>query len=236
MPQLERMAGGITVNEKTRDSLLNYRGEKELEDWTGERILMQPEKYKELLDESNMGEIQAYTMMIKNLLGQNSEIVSTETIIGNDFDPTDGDVIRRTQVAKQLEWLASLDEMGPNNFSIVSFANDRDGIHPLVTWMVFNDKKGERNWEPLGVNNRLWQYVVEDGMFANKDEDGDPLIPKEDAENNDWWPNRLNQFLEEMEKETGVLGFVVSFTGPSYSELFSESLNWKEWPEILLSE
>jgi len=39
-----------------------------------------------------------------------------------------------------------------------------------------------------------------------------------------------------MEKETGVLGFVVSFTGPSYSKLFSESLNWKEWPEILLSE
>jgi hypothetical protein len=234
------MAGGITVNEKTSfsilDSLLNYRGEKELEDWTGERILMQPEKYKELLSDSNMGELQAYTMMIKNLLGQNSEIGSTETIIGNDFDPTNGDVIMRTRVAKQLEWLASLDEMGPNDFSIVSFANDRDGIQPLLTWMVFNDKKGERNWEPLGVNNRLWRYVVEDGMFANKDDDGDSLIPEEDVEDNDWWAKRLKEFLEKMEEENGVLGFVVSFTGPSYPELFFESLNWKVWPEVLLSE
>lgn len=220
---------------KIREALLNYRGEKELEDWTGETIEMMPAKYKELLSESNMGEIQAYTMMIKNLLGQNSKIVSTETIIGNDFDPTDGDVIRRTQIAAQLEWLASLDEMGPNDFSIVSFANDKDGIHPLITWMVFNDKNGERTWKELGVNNRLWQYVVEDGMFANKDEDGDPLIPEENVEDKDWWPKRLEQFLEEMRTETGVLGFVVSFTGPNYPELFSESLNWKEWPDVLFS-
>lgn len=221
---------------KIREALLNYRGEKELEDWTGERILMQPEKYKELLSYSNMGEIQAYTMMIKNLLGQNPEIVSTEVVIGNEFDPKDGDVIRRTQIAAQLEWLASLDEMGPNDFSIVSFANDKDGIHPLITWMVFNDKNGERTWKALGVNNRFWQYVVEGGMFANKDEDGDPLIPEENVDDKDWWPKRLEQFLEEMETDTGVLGFVVSFTGQIYPELFSESLNWKEWPEILLSE
>lgn len=224
------------MKNKILDSLRGYQGEKELKDWTGETIEMMPAKYKELLEHSNMGEIQAYAMMIKNLLGQNSEIVSTETIIGNDFDPTDGEVIRRTLVAKQLEWLASLDEMGPNDFSIVAFANDSDGIHPLLTWMVFNDKNGERTWKELGVNNRMWQYVVEDGMFANKDEDGDPLITEESVEDSSWWPTRLEQFLEEMEEGTGVLGFVVSFTGPSYPELFSESLNWKEWPDVLLSE
>ena len=221
---------------KIQEALLNYRGEKELEDWTGERILMQPEKYKELLSYSNMGEIQAYTMMIENLLGQNPEVISTETIIGNDFDPKDGEVSRRTQIPAQVEWLESLDEMGPNDFSVVSFANDKDGIHPLLTWMVFNDKNGERTWKELGVNNRFWQYVVEDGMFANKDEDGDPLIPEEGVEDSSWWPKRLEQFLEEMKTDTGVLGFVVSFKGPIYPELFSDSLNWKEWPEILLSE
>ena len=226
----------MKLEPKIREALLNYRGEKELKDWTGETIEMMPAKYKELLSDSNMGEIQAYTMMIKNLLGQNSEIVSTETIIGNDFDPTDGEVIRRTQIAAQLEWLASLDEMGPNDFSIVSFANDSDGIHPLLTWMVFNDKNGERTWKELGVNNRLWQYVVEDGMFANKDEDGDPLIPEENVEDSSWWPIRLKQFLEEMEEGTGVLGFVVGFKGQIYPELFSESLNWKEWPDVFLSE
>ena len=221
---------------KIREALLNYRGEKELKVWTGETIEMMPAKYKELLSDSNMGEIQAYTMMIKNLLGQNPEIVSTEVIIGNDFDPTDGNVIRRTQIAAQLEWLASLDEMGSNDFSVVAFADDSDGIHPLLTWMVFNDKNGERTWKELGVNNRVWQYVVEDGLFGNKDEDGDLLIPEEAMEVENWWPTRLEELLEEMETHTGVLGFVVGFKGVEYPELFSDSLNWKEWPEILLSE
>ena len=217
-------------------SLENYRGEKELPDYTGGNILMQPEKYKELLEGSNMGEIQAYTMMINNLLGQNPEIVSTDVIIGNDFDPTDGEVIRNCPVSKQLEWLASLDEMGSNDFSVVSFSKDSDGIHPLLTWIVYNNRKGERTWKVLGVNNRSWQYVVENGMFANKDEDGEPLITETDVKNSSWWSSRLFEMLEEMTEMTGVLGFVVGFKSKNYPESFLKSLNWKKWPETLLSE
>ena len=123
--------------------------------------------------------------------------------------------------------------MGPNDFSIVSFANDDDGIQPLLTWMVFNDKNGERTWKELGVNNRLWQYIVEDGMFANKDEDGDPLIPEEAVEDKDWWPERLESFLDAMKTDTGILGFAVRFMGQNM-KLFAECMNWKEWPEALL--
>jgi len=228
------------VNEKTafliRDSLLNYRGEEELKNWDDRTIEMRTAWYEELINASNMGELQGYAMMISDLLGNSPEIISIEEVYGNDFDPTDGKIITRGSVEKQLDWLAKLSDMGPNDFSIVGFANDHDGVLPVITWMVYKNENGATTWEPLGVNNRVFKYVQKFGLFANKDEDGNPLIQEDLLEDSGWLKKRFVQFMEYMTHNTGVLAFAVDFKGPIYSGLFLGSLNWKEWPEVLLSE
>ena len=224
------------MDESTADkivqSLLGYRGESMIEDWTGTIVPIEVEDLKNMINEDeNTGEIVGIPKLITALLSDNSQVRFVDGLNENVWDE-DGDVEELTGVPEQMEWLASLDDIGPNDFSVVAFANDRDGIAPMVAWFVYKPNYGDVAWEKLGVLSTYWSMFEEHGVFSNRDSDGDFMYEDAESKGDDWWDRQLRSFIKALEEETGVIAFTVDFKG--LPQFFVSVLNWKDWPEGLL--
>ena len=225
------------MNSSTRDeivqSLLGYRGQEQYEDWTGKTVDIDVEVLKETLNRDSKGELVVFPRLIEELLGSNSQVLSVDGLNENVWDE-DGDVEELTGVPEQMEWLASRKEMSPNDFSVVAFAKDRDGIAPMLAWLVYKeDNYDNLSWKQLGVLTNYWSVIEEYGIFSNRESDGDIMYQEAESKSTTWWFNKLRDFKKALEEEAGVIAFTVDFNTVAEG-MFVRVLNWKDWPEALL--
>ena len=226
------------MKSSTRDeivqSLLGYRGQEQYEDWTGEKVLIDVEYLQETLNRDTKGELVVFPRLIGELLGSNSQVLSVDGLNENVWD-ADGDVAELTGVPEQMEWLASRKKMSPHDFSVVAFAKDRDGIAPMLAWLVYKDNYHDTlAWKQLGVLTNYWSVIEEYGIFSNRESDGDIMYQEAEGKDASWWVGRMRDFKKDLAEEAGVIAFTVDFNGVAEGRFFVRVLNWKGWPEALL--
>lgn len=219
--------------DKIVESLLEYRGYERYEDWTGQTVDIDVDYLKETLNRDTKGELVVIPRLIGELLGHNSKVLFVKGLNENVWDE-DGEVEELTGVPEQMEWLKSLEKIGPNDFSVVACAKDRDGIAPMLAWFVYRSENDEVIWEKLGVLSNYWSMFEEYGIFSNRESDGDIIYEEAEGKNSVWWGRQAREYQEAMAKEAGVIAFTVDFTGAIPAQFFLRVLNWKEWPEGLL--
>jgi len=225
------------MDESTADkivkSLLDYRGESMIEDWTGTIVPIEVEYLKNTINEDSKGEVVGIPKLITALLGDNSQVQFVDGLNENVWNKED-EVTELTGVPKQLDWLASLDDMKPNDFSVVALAKDRDGIAPMLAWFVYKPNYGDDVvWKKLGVLSNYWSMFENYGVFSNRASEGDFMYEDADSRDDDWWNRQLRPFIKALEEEAGVIAFTVDFKGMG-PQIFVRVLNWKDWPEALL--
>lgn len=222
-----------TVN-KIVEGLLAYRGGEVYEDWTGNTVGIDVDYLKETLNRDSKGELVVIPRLIGELLGDNSEVLFIDGLNENVWDE-DGDVEELTGVPEQVKWLKSLEKMGPDDFSVVAFAKDRDGIAPMLAWFVYKDNYHDTlAWKELGVLSNYWSMFEEYGIFSNRESDGDIIYEEAEGKSTTWWVQKMKEFKESLAEEAGTIAFTVDFKGAILPQFFLRVLNWKEWPEALL--
>ena len=227
------------MKSSTRDiivqSLLDYRGQEQYEDWTGETVDIDVKYLKENLNRDNKGELVAFPRLIGELLGSNSQVLSVEGLNENVWDE-EGEVEELTGVPEQMEWLASRKEMSRNDFSVVAFSKDKDGIGPMIAWLVYKDNyhDGTLAWKQLGVLSNYWSAIEEYGIFGNRDFSNDIIYQEAEGKSTTWWVQRMKEFKKALAEEAGVIAFTVDFNAVAKGRFFVKVLNWKAWPEALL--
>lgn len=229
------------MDESTADkivkSLLDYRGQSMIEDWTGQLVAIDVDYLKETINRDDEGEFVGIPKLIETLLGNNSQVLSIDGLNENVWD-SDGDVDELTGVPEQMEWLASLDDMGSNDFSVVAFARDKDGIAPMVAWFVYKQegRLPATVWKKLGVISNYWSIFQEYGIFSNRESEGDVMYEEAESRSKDsaWWETHLVNYRDNLSKEAGVIAFTVDFKGVAEERFFVKVLNWNAWPEALL--
>ena len=219
--------------DKITESLLDYRGYELYEDWTGNTIGIDVDVLKETLNRDTKGELVVSPRLIGELLGDNSEVLFIDGLNENVWDE-DGEVEELTGVPEQMGWLKSLEKMGPNDFSVVACAKDRDGIAPMLAWFVYRNINDEIIWKKLGVLSNSWSMFEEYGIFSNRESDGDIIYEEAEGKHSDWWEKRAKEYQEAMAEEAGIIAFTVDFKGVTKAQFFKKVFNWKEWPEGLL--
>ena len=227
------------MKSSTRDeilqSLLDYRGQEQYEDWTGQTVDIDVDVLRETFNRNAEGELVVLPRLIGELLGSNSQVLSVDGLNENVWDE-DGDVEELTGVPEQMEWLESRKKMSPHDFSVVAFSRDKDGIGPMMAWLVYKDNyhDGTLAWKHLGVISSYWSMFEEYGIFSNRDFSNDAMCKEAEGKSTSWWVATMRDFKNALAEEAGVIAFTVDFKGISQERFFVRVLNWKGWPEALL--
>lgn len=223
-----------STRDKIVQSLLDYRGQEQYEDWNGQTVDIDVDYLRKTLNRDFEGEMVVFQRLIGELLGSNSQVLSVDGLYETVWDE-DGEVEELTGVPEQMEWLASRKKMSPNDFSVAAFSRDSDGVGPILAWLVYKDNYHDTlAWKKLGVLTNYWSAVEEYGIFSNRQSDGDAIWFEADGKSPTWWVQRAKELNKALAEEAGTIAFTVDFNGVAEERFFLKVLNWKAWPEALL--
>jgi hypothetical protein len=145
-----------------------------------------------------------------------------------------------SSMSDQSEFFESVKNMNNNQFKIVAFSHDRDSISPFFVYLLWDWEPDIYScWLPLGIPSLNLTMINEYGLFSNLESE-ETLLVTNDAllesatpeERYNYFYEQVQVFLNKLDVETGVLGFVLDFEISPFG--FTECLNWNTLPKTLL--
>ena len=191
--------------------------------------------------QANEGLIELIIQIVKD---ESSAVTLTDSYVGAvyTYDAVQNRNILddESNIPDQSKFGESLQNMKDNQFKIVAFSHDRDSISPFLVYLLWDwEPDAYSCWLPLGIPSQNSTMINEHGIFSNLDSE-ETLLVTNDAllesatpeERYNYFYEQVQQFLNDLDFQEGVLGFVLDFQISPFG--FTECLNWNTLPKTLL--